>query len=294
VRRLRDARAVRLALAVHRRFSAGEGSYLAANVTYYGFLSLFPLLLLALSVTGFVLAGDLAAQQRWAARLAATIPGIGPLIGRNLQAVVRHRAGSGVIGLAGLLWTGTGAAEASGFALSKIFGVPEYKGFVRKKAWSIGSTLGLGLLAMAAAGAAGAAGGHSLVLRAAGVAVAFALDFVLFLAAYRVLVQRRGPPFAKLWKGALFAALGWTTLKAVGAWYAARTVTHGTAVYGTFGSVVGVLALLSLSARLFLYGAALNAELIDEGRPVDEPRSGDPANAAQRAVDDAVDAVHRR
>jgi uncharacterized BrkB/YihY/UPF0761 family membrane protein len=104
----------------------------------------------------------------------------------------------------------------------------------------------------------------SILLGGAAIVLGLALDFVLFMLSYRLLTQRRGPPFGKLWVGAAFAAVGWTVLKIAGSWYATRVVTGATAVYGTFAAVVGVLVLLHLAARVLLYGAEINAVLIEE------------------------------
>jgi hypothetical protein len=53
-------------------------------------------------------------------------------------------------------------------------------------------------------------------------------------------------------------------LKLAGTWYVTRVVSGATAVYGTFGTVVGVLAIIALASKVFLYGAELNAVLIEE------------------------------
>jgi uncharacterized BrkB/YihY/UPF0761 family membrane protein len=100
-----------------------------------------------------------------------------------------------------------------------------------------------------------------------------------------LLTQRRGPPFGKLWVGATFAAVGWTVLKLAGGWYAERVVGGATAVYGTFAAVVGALAILHLSARLLLYGAEINAVLIEEkgGGPMD---GRDPSRGMYEATGD--------
>src|SRR5207247_10512709 len=100
----------------------------------------------------------------------------------------------------------------------------------------------------------------------AALVVAYGLDVVLVLVSYRVLTAGWGPPFSKLWPGALLAAGGWTALKVAGAWYASRTVAHASQVYGTFGAVVGALTLLYLASRLFLYGAELHVVLNGAGR----------------------------
>jgi hypothetical protein len=101
-------------------------------------------------------------------------------------------------------------------------------------------------------------------LRFLGAIVAFALDLILFLVAYRVLLRRR-LAWRRLVPGAVFAAGGWWVLKLVGTWYATTTVERSETVYGPFAATVGVLVLLYLAARVFLYGAELNAVLLEEG-----------------------------
>jgi Putative Actinobacterial Holin-X, holin superfamily III/Virulence factor BrkB len=89
-----------------------------------------------------------------------------------------------------------------------------------------------------------------------------------------VLLRRRQPWLALL-PGAIFAALLWGLLKVVGTWYTQYTVTSSRSVYGTFAGTVGVLVLLYLAGRVFVYGAELNAVLIEEGGGPMEGRQGD-------------------
>jgi len=289
-------RFVARALQVNARYGSDGGGYLSAALAYYGFLSLFPLILVALSAIGFVLVHDPHAQAEWTSRLAGSVPGLGPLIGDNIATVIDKRAGAGVIGLIGLFWSGTALTNAGGDALRRVYRQPDAKGLIKQKVWSIASTVGLGIVALAGIVVAGAvAGVHASgwlgpLLAAAAILVAYALDVLLFLASYRVLTWGSGPPLAKLWPGALLAAAGWTVLKVAGAWYASRTVAHASQVYGTFGTVVGALTLLYLASRLFLYGAELNVVLNAEGGSV--RLDGDPLGGRTEHVRDAPDALH--
>jgi YihY family inner membrane protein len=292
-------------MAVMRRFSEDGGSNMAAAIAYYSFLSLFPLLLLSLSFIGFVLAGDIQGQSEWVDRLSEGIPGLGQIVGQNIRAVVEARGAVGVVALAGLAWTGAGIVTAAGTALNRIFRVHGYESFVKQTVWRFGTlaVLGsLGMLGLAITGsvtAIEASGVVSVLLGAAAVFVGLALDLGLFMLAYRLLTQRRGPPLEKLWVGAAFAAVGWTVLKLAGSWYATRVVTGATAVYGTFAAVVGMLVLLHLSARVLLYGAEINAVLIEEkegkgGGPMrdrsnDMPAAGDGERApGSRSTPDLI------
>lgn len=268
--RLKRIPIVRFVLALNTRYGEDGGGHLAASLTYYAFLSLFPLILLALAAIGFVLVDDPRAQAEWGQRISDAIPGLGPLISENLQSLVESRRGAGIIGVVGLVVSGTGLTNAAGYALSRVYRHPEVQGFVQRRVWSLASTAGLGLVALAGIAVSSFVGGLQgtgaigLGLTVAAALVSFALDAALFAIAYRVLTVGWGPPFSRLWPGALVAGGGWTALKIFGTWYATRTVANASEVYGTFGSIVGALALVYLAARLFLYGAELNVLLFDD------------------------------
>ncbi|MGH2723774.1 MAG: YhjD/YihY/BrkB family envelope integrity protein [Actinomycetota bacterium] len=271
VARLKNSRVVRLAVAVNQRYGDDAGGYLASSIAFYGFLSLFPLILLALSVVGFVLAGNPQLQDRVANSIAAAVPGLDAIVGRNIDRLVATRAGAGIVGLVGLLWSGTGVIGAARSALGRIFRQPSTMGFLRQRVWLVLTTVWLGAVGLVTVGLAAVIGGirvrgpGGVALVALVPVVTAALDFAMFLLAYRVLPIRR-LPWRRLWPGAAFAALGWTALKVAGAWYASRMLTDAPAVYGTFAAAVAAMLLLYLSARLFVYGAELNAVLVEEER----------------------------
>jgi membrane protein len=261
----------RTAKAVTDRYGADSGGYLAAGIAYYAFLSLFPLMLLGLSVMGFVLAGRPELQAEVAEEITQAVPGLEGLIGDNLDALIATRAGAGLIGLVALLWTGTGVVGAARNALRRIFRQPLPAGIWEDKARLVMKTVGLGVLALcataltAATGVLDADGPVGVVLIVLVSLLGFALDLSLFLISYRTLMRGR-TPWSRLLPGSLFGAIGWTLLKLLGTWYVTRVVGNASAVYGTFASTVGVLVLLYLAARLFLYGAELNAVLWEQSK----------------------------
>lgn len=265
--RLKQNRPVAFVLGIQKRFGEDGGGNLAASLTYFAFLSLFPLLLVAASVMGFALADDPAAQARLARKLAGSIPGLGRLLGDNVEALVDARGTAGIVGLIGALWSGTGLARAASFTLGRVDRKPEKGNVIQTQLWAIGSTIGLGLLALVATGvgaalpAAAFSDAAGATLGILGVLAGFALDLLLFTVCYRVLNRSLPRPITRVWRGALIPAVGWTALRSLGTWYAARTVSGSTAVFGAFASVVGVLVILYLVARLFVYGAEVNAVL---------------------------------
>lgn len=256
------------ALAVNRRFGADSGGFMAAAITYQSFLSLFPLLLLGASVLGFVLAGNPDLHGRAVRSISESLPGIGTLVAENLESVEASRSTAGIVGLAGLLWTGIRVAESTSFALSRVWRLEPQKSTVRKKIRALASVITLGVIGLVGIAATigvttiDVAGVAAVALGVGGVILGLGVDYILFIAAYRLL----GPPHRAIfaaWRGAILAAAGWGVLKLVGGWYAARTVANSSAVYGTFASTIGILVILFLAARIFLYGAELNAVWVE-------------------------------
>jgi len=269
IEKLKSNPFVAFVLAVQQRYSQDKGGYLATVISYYAFLSLIPMILLASSIIGFVLARNPTAAANWTAKLTSFVPGVGNIIGRNVGAVIKARARTGVFGLVSLLAAGLAAIDASEYALGRVFRVERQGSFIKLKLASLGELAGVGSIAVASIavpafiGSLAKAGSLHVILKLGEAAVALALDLVMFLVTYRLLIPGRGPKFKELWPGALFASAGWTALQTIGAWYVNRTLRGATQVYGTFAAVVALLTLLFLVARLFVYGAELNAYLAD-------------------------------
>lgn len=263
-------------LRVQDRYRADAGNQLAAAMGFFGFLSLFPVLLLALSVAGFLLADDPGRQAEIVSTIEGAIPGLGAaaggegsrtVVGEAMQAITANPGAVGLIGLVALLLAGLRIVDSAMTATERVFRVEVETGAVRKKVRQLGALVGLGLLALAGTVAASSVG--ALVDRlaspldvVAGVVaplVAVGLDFALFLVAYHVLAAGRGPAWRELVPGALLAAVGWTGLKVFGATYVAGQVARANELYGTLGGVIGLLLLLFLAGRLYVYGAELAA-----------------------------------
>lgn len=260
VERVKRLPVVRVVVAVQQRYGEEGAGLLASAITYQAFFSLFPLILVGFSVLGYIL-DDPDEQRRFIESAAGSIPGIQPLLGDSLDALVNTRAATGIIGLLGLAWTGTQIVRVSGRALTQVFNIDlEDDNFIKQNAWAIGSLLALGLLAAAAIGVSFVGSNlpeGNAISTVLLVLVGAVVDVGLFLAAYRILTRGSGPSFRALLPGALFAAVGWTVLKLIGSWYARRTVGDAQAVYGTFAAAIGILVMLSFGARLFMYGAIL-------------------------------------
>lgn len=283
------------------RYTADLGNHLAASVAFFGFLSLFPILLLGLAVVGFVFADDPQAQQEVVEAVSAAVPGLGEALGDTIDVAIRTRGATGLVGLVGVLFTGLRVVDGATLAVSRVFRVDatDESGVVRKVR-ALGNLVLLGTLTIVATSAGALAGvivfvAENLglpetVVRLRGVlafVLSFVLDVALFAVAYRVLTAARGPRFPDLWRGAILAAIGWTALKVFGATYVGNTADQWDALYGALGVVIGAMLLLFLAGRIFIYGAELNALLLQREGRLTPPG----ADAATREEADDLDAT---
>jgi len=246
-------------IAVVKKYGDDQGGHHAALLAYYGFFSLFPLLMVLTTLLGFVLQDRTDLQQRILDSALTQFPVIGNDIKENLGAL----PGSGTalaVGLLTAMYGGLGVAEAAQNAMNGVWNVPRkrYPNFfvrrIRSLLWLV--TLGGGLLLVTVVSGVTAAG-DSAASRLAGIGISLAVDTLLFLLGFRVLTVRTGA-VRELLPGAVLAGLGWLVLQQLGGWYVDSQLKRASNTYGTFALVIGLLSWLYLAATVTLYAAELN------------------------------------
>ncbi|TDB87535.1 YihY/virulence factor BrkB family protein [Actinomadura sp. 7K534] len=251
-----------LPLAIVYKFVDDQGTYLTAMITYYGFVSLFPLLLLFVTVLGFVLEGNPGLQQRVLDSALAQFPVIGDQIGANIGSFRGSRLALAA-GVVGSVYGALGVVQAAQNALNKMWGVPRNArpnpilSRVRSLALlAVGGTVLLGTALLSgvttSSGVLGAAG-----VRAAAVAAAVALNVVLFTVTFRMLTARP-LTVAQVRTGAIVAALVWQLLQWAGTFLLGHWLQGASATYGMFGIVLGLLTWIYLGALTFVLSAEIN------------------------------------
>ena len=269
----------------YQRYQADTGDRLAAAVTFYWFLSLFPILLLVLAGYGYLHSGESAAQLN--ARLKGNLGGFLPsqLVDTLTSTLKGAKGKAGIIGLAGLLLSGLGWIDALREAIRTIWHQNVKAGnIVTRKLVDVVALVGLFATIGASAFVTGLAGSGPkwllgqlgldkttaavVFLKVLGVLLAFVVDVVLFLYLFLRLARVR-TPVRRVLGGAVFGAVGFGVLKLVGGFYVQHTTTKGQATYGTFAVVVGLLLFLNLVSRLILHAAAfvVTAPGDDDVRP---------------------------
>ncbi len=249
------------AWAVVRKFNDDSAGSLAALVAYYGFLSLFPLLLVLITILGLVLTPTLAHE------VVGSAIGQFPIIGAQLtgpNGVHALKEGSVVgliVGLAGLLWGSLGITQAAQRAMAQVWNVPviDRPSYVPRLGRSVVFLVLLLLDVVATTVLAGFAtfAGHGAGSRAGAGLVAILVDMALFVAAFRVLTPSCVPTRHLRW-GAMVAGVAWAGLQLGGTALVAHQLKHSSQIYGYFGSILGLIAFLYLAAEITMYAAELN------------------------------------
>ena len=245
--------------AVMKKFGDDQAGNLAALIAYYGFLSLFPLMLVLVTLLGMLLRNNPELQDTIRTSALANFPVIGEEISKNVHSL----RGSGLalgIGLALALWAGLGVMKVLQTAMNAVWNVPyrDRPSFWLSllRAMLLLLVLGVITVASAAAGSVGA-GSDSWLLGIAGIAISVLLNLVLFLLAFRILTTE-DVAWGDVFPGALIAALAWTALQAVGGYIVSHQLQGASDTYGTFAMVIGLLAWIYLGAQITLFAAEVN------------------------------------
>lgn len=236
---------------VVKKMGDDKGSQLAALITYYGFFSLFPLLLVAFTILGFVLSGNPDLQ----ADIADSLTDNFPLPGVTADSL----EGSGValiIGLVLALWAGLGATQVAQDALNTVWDVPrkEQPSFVAKRLKGLLILVVIGTGLVAATFATTLASFLGPAAGVGGIAASAVLNGAIIAVLFKVMVER-DLSWAEIRWGAVFGGVAWTVLQLIGGWYTQRLVDNADKTYGTFAVVIGLLSWIFLQSQVFVYAA---------------------------------------
>jgi YihY family inner membrane protein len=248
--------------AVVKKFGDDRAGNLAALIAYYGFFSLFPLLLALVTILAFVLRAHPELQHRIVDSALAEFPIVGGHIRGNLHAI----RGSGlllVVSLLASLWSGLGVVRTSQGAMDDVWDVPrrERQGLVPSVLRAVALLVAFGI-ALAVTAGLSSLGGSSGGLLGPGLRVlafvgTLALDLAIFLVAFRLLTVA-DVTWGDVFPGAAVAAVGWAALQMLGTFLVRRELNGATEVYGFFAIVIGLLWWIFLGAQLTLFAAEIN------------------------------------
>jgi membrane protein len=261
-------------IAMIEHYGRVQGSLLAGAVTYFGFLSFFPLIALGFAVVGYVSGTYPDARDHLVTAIEQIFPNIVSQNGSgntiSLKQVEQNATVTGIIGLATLLYAGLGWVSGLRNALETAFEVPRKKqpSFLVGKLIDIGALIVIGLILVVSVGIAGvvetaadsildAVGlGDSAVgpplIWATGVLLGIAASTLLFFVMY-TLLGRPEIPAKALWQGALFAAVGFEALKVI---VVNILGTVGGKSLASLAIAVTLVIWINYFSRLTVFGAA--------------------------------------
>ncbi|MEV0581737.1 YihY/virulence factor BrkB family protein [Nonomuraea sp. NPDC050310] len=272
-----------------QRYQFQSGDRLAGAVTYFAFLSFFPLIVLAYSIFGYVLADDQALVDQLTDEIKKQLPGVADQL--DLQTIAASKASAGIIGLLGLLYAGLGAVDALRGALREMYmtTTPPLNFFLGKLR-DLASLIMVGVTILVSAAVAGAASqatefvadllgladhspGEERAIWFTGVLASGAADWLMFMIVLGW-IARPVQPLRVIARGALLGAIGFGLLKQLASLLLGHTLTNP--LYGAFTVMVGLLLWINFSARLTLYVAAWTATagLPPPPSPAPMPESG--------------------
>ena len=265
------SRVIRVFRAAGLRFSAEGAAFMSQAIAFTALFSLVPLTLVAVSMLAFIYGTD-QGMARANAAIQAYAPALGDLLSTNVDAVVKFRGISGIIGLVGLIWSGKNLFQALTYALNRSLGITRYRHIV----WDI--TIALTLVPFA-----------GMVLIAATVlpviltlivqfaqldslrwvpqiltyAASAGLVFIVSAILYAYLPNRR-PRWGSVVPGALTCAVGYSLAQIAFAVYT-TLAANAFQIYGALSALFVLLLWLDLIGVVFLFGAFVSAAWEKDG-----------------------------
>ncbi|HEV3472392.1 MAG TPA: YihY/virulence factor BrkB family protein [Actinomycetota bacterium] len=247
-----------------KRYGEDDASSYAAALTYYTFFSIFPMLLFAAAVLGYVTFGNETLQQQLIDSGLKSVPILRDALSpEGLETIMANKQNLAITGLVLALYSGSGAIVALGHALNKINHTSEEGSFVQKR---LRSLMWLGILGAAAVASlalsavAGFAPGPLAFLLA--LAGGLAVNTGIFATAFKFLTTK-DETWSSVLPGAVVAAAGFEILKVAGTFYLARGETARNDTFGTFAAAAALLIASYLIAQVTLLSAEVNAVLAE-------------------------------
>lgn len=260
-------------VAMAEHYTKVQGNVLAGAVTYFGFLSFFPLLALGFAVVGYVSVAYPPARDSMVVAIESIFPGIvsaedaeGKI---SLADIEQAKAAAGLIGFLGVLYSGLNWVSGLRTALQDVFVIPEVRmpSFVAGKGIDLLALVVLGAVLIVSVGLSSLAQGVTGIvldfvgLSAGGIGavLVWVVGFVLGLAAstlllfvmFRLLGEPRLPNRSLL-QGALLGAVGFELLKLLVIYVLGGV---GGSAFAPLAIAITLVVWINYFSRLVLFGA---------------------------------------
>ena len=244
--------------------------HLAAGIAFFGIFSVFPILLIIISIMGYQL-GHEETIVRIMGFLQDYLPSQTNVIINNVQTIAADRGKLGIVGILILLWTGRGLFLAMEHSLNRTWGTPSYRSVIGRNLiaffliFMIGLILGISLILSAVIVYLSQRKIPVLNISLNQIAfwgiinkwlISTFLIFIIFLLLFKVLPHTK-VSIREIMPGALFSTIFWKIAEFGYIWYM-KNMANLSAIYGSIGGLLGVLLLFYIASIVFLLGAEFN------------------------------------
>src|SRR5215471_12712520 len=250
---------------VIKKYGDDNGGALVSNLAYSAFISLFPLLLILLTILGLIASADPSFRESAVKNAVANqIPLLGQTLTSNVHTLQRSSTIGLIVGLLVLIYGVTGLAQAGLFTMEQVWNLPgpTRPGFLQRlgRAILFLCLLGAGVIVTTALASLTTYLRHNgfgfQILLNVGTA---AFGAGMYLGAFRALTPK-GIPTRRLLPGAVTGGILWTVLQVISTWLVHHFL-HSNSAYGVFATVLGLLACIYLTTEITVYSAEVNGVL---------------------------------
>lgn len=279
---------------VVKKFGDDNANLLVVALAWYGFTAIFPLLLVVVTLFGFIGAQSIGTGI---IRTLHEFPVVGSSFNPSSRSALHGSTLGLVIGLIGLLYGAQGVTQTAQQAMATIWTIPQVQrtGFLPRLGRSLAGlfTIGGAFVINAFVTAYATGGTTSYAIRVPVVAGLLIINVGLYFATFTLLTAKVIGPRGLL-PGAIAGAIAFTALITIGTGLITHQLKNASATYGTFGTVIGIVTFLLLLAKLSMYAAELNPVLARRLYPRALPLGGEPTDADRRVLASLVHAEQRR
>jgi uncharacterized BrkB/YihY/UPF0761 family membrane protein len=280
--------------AVMKKFGDDNANLVVVALAWYGFTAIFPLLLVMMTVFGFI------GAQSIGTSILSTLhefPVIGTSFNPSNPSALHGSALGLTVGLIGLVYGAQGVTQTAQQAMATVWHIPQTQrtGFLPRLGRSLAGlvTIGGAFIVNAFVTSYATGGTTSYAIRIPVLAGLLIINAALYFVTFTLLTAKAIGPRGLL-PGAILGAVGFTALITVGTGLLTHQLKNASATYGAFGTVIGIVTLLLLLAKLSIYAAELNPVLARRLYPRALPLGGEPTDADLRVLASIAHAEQRR
>jgi len=268
-------------IAVARKFTEDQSINLAAVIAFWAFFSIFPLLLIFVTLLGYFLPPDLQGD------VLRSVAGFFPLLNTDSIGHLSGQWWTLVVGILSAVWSGSFVVFATQSAFNSVWAIPytqrpRFGKQIRRSLFALGA-VGFGLVLSTVISSYAIEINLGVISRLAGYLIAIALDVGLFIVAFRLLTNR-DVAIRDVLPGALLSGIVFWLLQLLSSLIIFRYLRNAERIYGDFATVITMLSWFYLQSLVTLIGAQLNVVLKERLHPrglIDAPTT----EADHRAYD---------